>query len=540
MVEIVNLAIYEKDKTVPNAFTALEAALKLKYSLFKELEGYVIVLNYNDRNFKEFKAKHPGKKIIVYQLEQISAKDNLWWNDGHKNPTVIERTARLKEWLYGCDVILEYDLENMDFLQSKGLGGKTIFQPLEFSEANVYHLPEEEKVYDILFFGSINHKRLEFLIALKDKFKMLIVGVYQSEHREAVIKSGLNIIPAAHGKNLWTYINKSKIILNLHYYNGIQEQVRMVDLLSNGKFILSEKSNWNYFGDLVEEFQTKEEMISQINDILVSGKWQRNDIASRFKDGDYKQYKVGAVYNSFYDLDLLETSLKSIRNVADYVVVIHQPISFKGEPCDAKYQDILSDLVKKGLIDDVVYYTRQHSVIDKRNIGLEMCRAQRCNYIIPLDNDECYNAKQLAAEISDMFHKNIHTLYCKIQSYYRDCYHYFTDTYFVPAVYKIDERTFEKLPSSVLCDPDRKMKEKTFKISDIAMHHLTYLPAKMNNEGISNPRNEYQHVNMNKLRKHFAEWKEGDKALVFANNPQNNNLIHVKEVELKTIKKKLF
>ena len=63
-------------------------------------------------------------------------------------------------------------------------------------------------------------------------------------------------VASAWGDKLWNdYIFKSKIVINLHYYDScLQEQVRIFELLINNKVVISEKSLRNYFGNLVPEF----------------------------------------------------------------------------------------------------------------------------------------------------------------------------------------------------------------------------------------------------------------------------------------------
>jgi hypothetical protein len=56
------------------------------------------------------------------------------------------------------------------------------------------------------------------------------------------------------GAELDSYIENSKIVVNLHYYDAaIQEQSRIFYLLINGKCVLSETSIRNYYGDLIVE-----------------------------------------------------------------------------------------------------------------------------------------------------------------------------------------------------------------------------------------------------------------------------------------------
>lgn len=534
----------EKD----NTFTAIQRALELKYTNDATLIDHVIVLSYNEnKSFQTFKKKHPGKKIIVYQLEQICIPGNLWWNDNTEHFWVRERTFNIKEWLNGCDVIWDMSLENIEFMVKQGIPqSKIIFKPIEYSDAFVY------PVYDIIFVGSIEQKRLEYLNEVAKHFKLCVIGVWHLLNDKEKASANFELIAPKYKTELWGYINRAKIVLNIHLY-ALQEQVRIGELLANGKRVLSEKSAINYYGDLVPEFETKEQMISMISEMLSDKTFDPELQVEKYKRLDYSKFipqkpqiKVGAIYNSFYDLELLETSINSIRSVVKYIVVIHQKISFAGEINPQGSLDILADLVKRGLIDDVVFYDnnsvnsitgKQNGVIEKRNIGLEMCRKNECEYIMPLDNDECYNASQLKKEVEFMKENNISTLYSKIFAYWYDEHYYFEDTYFVPSVYRVDERKFELTQTSVVCDPCRKMKEGKHRISEMPMHHLTYLKGHFEHKGVSNLRNVYYKDIFAQILSRFNSWQPGDKAAVFANDLTKGGELYVKEVELITTEK---
>lgn len=531
MAEIINLAQGRE-----NVFTGVEKYLKEKYS--NAFSDCVIVVGYNTCDFLPFKNIHKGKIIIVYQLEQISDKSNLWYNKTSTNSMVQNRTSRIVQWLQGCDIILEYDYYNYEFLTKEGFGEKTLFHPLEYSDAVVSRLPVIKKDIDVLFYGAINLKRAEFLNEVVKHFKCCIIG--NMYPRDVLRNLNFKVVADKYGDELWQYINRSKVVLNLHYYNNIQEQVRIFELLCNGISVVSQVSQWNYFGELINEFSTKEEMVNKIKLQLTNDKWKKNSksITEKFKTKNYKKYKVGAVYNSFYDVDLLEKSISSIRPVVDYVVVVHQKESFYGEKENPKNDKIFNYLKNKGLVDELVIFNplpftdKEKSVLEKRNLGLANCRNAGCNFILPIDNDEIYNCEQLKQEIEKMFLNGINTLYCPIRAYYNDEFHYFDETYFVPAVYRIDERQFSFTMSSVLCDPCRKMDEKKYLISQMPMHHLTYLRGRFEKKGVSNLRNNYYKDLFNKVLSHFEKWKDGMNALVFSNDLSRGGELYVKEVEL--------
>jgi hypothetical protein len=90
------------------------------------------------------------------------------------------------------------------------------------------------KDIDILFYGSMNEHRTKILNELKKKYKVAIIQTWD-------------------GRVLDSYIMRSKVLLNLHYYyeSSMQEQARMIRWIGSPCRIVSEKSWKNYLG--VEE-----------------------------------------------------------------------------------------------------------------------------------------------------------------------------------------------------------------------------------------------------------------------------------------------
>ena len=54
--------------------------------------------------------------------------------------------------------------------------------------------------------------------------------------------------------------------------------------------------------------------------------------------------KVGVSYNLFDGEELLEDSIKSIRNNVDYISVVYQTVSNFGNPCSPNLMPVLEEL----------------------------------------------------------------------------------------------------------------------------------------------------------------------------------------------------
>ena len=236
---------------------------------YEGYNGEIVLLGYNvSEPFASFKKRFPNDKIICYQLEQIF-NNQSWWYDvnAHHGTPKRANTDHINGWLKGCDEIWDYDLDNIEFLQS--LGYKNVkFKPMQWFEG-IQNITHVEKDIDVLFYGGGCPKRERYLNQL---------GKYKAK----IISNNFQ----AWGETLNEYIGRSKIILNLHFYEShIQEQVRIFPLVANDCCVLSEPSRRNYFGDLIQHFEDGK-MIDAIDDLLLDDKWKKvsEGIGAKFKN----------------------------------------------------------------------------------------------------------------------------------------------------------------------------------------------------------------------------------------------------------------
>jgi hypothetical protein len=165
-------------------------------------------IDINDNNLHiilfPFTTNKIPKYYIIYQLEQLN-KSN-WIDDKY----LID--------IYYSILTLEYNLWNYDNFD-KQLKHKIVYQPIPI----YYDFKDNKKYkYDILFYGTLNNKRISILQKLQQKFKIIILD-------------------KTFGDEINDYIKKSKIIINLHYYdNGLFQIVRIHELLNYNNIIISE------------------------------------------------------------------------------------------------------------------------------------------------------------------------------------------------------------------------------------------------------------------------------------------------------------
>jgi hypothetical protein len=208
-------------------------------------EDVVIVMgNYLYNDLDQVREAYPNKKIVVYQLEPISENNTHW------PPEIITR------YLHEADEIWDYDLNNIEYLREK-CGITALFRPFIFTERCCKNINSAaEKDIDVLFYGGYTEYRINFVNELQKNIPgKSFVWVNNTQH-----------------PTLDTYISRAKVVINIHQFENMpqQEQTRIFYLLSNGKDVVSEKSEYNVYGDLIHEAETPKEMATIIKLLLAT------------------------------------------------------------------------------------------------------------------------------------------------------------------------------------------------------------------------------------------------------------------------------
>ena len=245
---------------------------------------------------------------------------------------------------------------------------------------------------------------------------------------------------------------------------------------------------------------------------------------------NFKKAKLGAAYCLWDGEELLEASIKSIRENVDYIVVVWSNISYFGEQGDPNIEKFLSDLKEKHLIDEIILYkvnlnynARKNELI-KRNIGLKACKKSGCSHFLIMDTDEFYEKENFKNAKNFIYKNSITNSYCIMYNYldieYRDIN---PAGYFVPFIQKINR--FSKINmrnNTFTCcyfDSTRKIDpvpffNRIYFMENLIMHHYTGVrknimkklvnsSANLSKESISNFLNAYDKSNIEKL------WRKG-------------------------------
>jgi len=237
--------------------------------------------------------------------------------------------------------------------------------------------------------------------------------------------------------------------------------------------------------------------------------------------------RLGISYNLFDGEELLEGSIRQIREHVDYVSVVYQTVSNFGNPCDSRLVPLLEKLKSEGLVDELFEYSPKvnkggHSnEIQKRNIGLSLSQGAGCTHHMSMDSDEYYLPSEFENLKKNIIEGDYDSSYCQMQTYYKS-WEYSLDPaeeYYVSLIFKIKSESSYVIgaPAPVLVDPTRRLvpsdRPIVLKREQIQMHHGSYI---RNNVRVK-LQNSSASVNFNndidRIVNHYDNWIYPNKVL---------------------------
>ena len=249
--------------------------------------------------------------------------------------------------------------------------------------------------------------------------------------------------------------------------------------------------------------------------------------------------KVGVSYNVFDGEELLEGSIKSIRESVDYISVVYQLVSNFGTPCDEGLVPLLERLKSEGLVDDIMQYKPKvnqgghYNEISKRNLGLFLSEGAKCTHHMAMDTDEFYKKDQFEYMKKTLVEGDYDSSACQMMTYYKRPIYQLDppEEYYVSLLFKMGNGIQYVMGHSfpVLVDPTRRVnpgKCKVFTREEIEMHHMSFvrkdISIKLSN---SSAKGAFNHL-IGKISNHYEEW-EYPNHVMWA----SGNLLKVKEVK---------
>lgn len=250
--------------------------------------------------------------------------------------------------------------------------------------------------------------------------------------------------------------------------------------------------------------------------------------------------KIGVSYNLFDGEELLEGSIKCIRDEVDYISVVYQTESNFGNPCDDNLIPLLNDLLKKGLVDELFEYKPKinkgghHNEITKRNIGVSLSLGAGCTHHMSMDSDEYYLLQEFQYMKKTMQEGNYDSSACQLLTYYKEPIYILDppEDYYVSLLYKLKSSSEYKIGNRlpVLVDPTRCMEPgncKIFTRNEVQMHHLSYIRKDIKKKLTNSSSINGFINNINEIVDYYNKWGNGDKALLAAAPTRYSDLMKV-------------
>ena len=164
--------------------------------------------------------RHGGAKFVIFQMETLTDRAGV--------PRVSEAYLDI---LSRANQVWDFSKNNVAYLAARGCRDAQ-YIPLGYSSRLERVVRPAQKETDVLFYGTGNARRVRIVEALRARGLRV----------EAVFR--------AYGAVRDEAIGRSKIVLNIHSFDGSElEQVRISYLLNNRCFVISESAEGNPWGN---------------------------------------------------------------------------------------------------------------------------------------------------------------------------------------------------------------------------------------------------------------------------------------------------
>ncbi len=259
--------------------------------------------------------------------------------------------------------------------------------------------------------------------------------------------------------------------------------------------------------------------------------------------------KLAVTINSFDATEHLFPLITEIRDQVDHVVAIWQKKSYWKNPMAKADMTELVRLKKLGLIDEFIEfkpnykkYSREQEC-DKRNMGIQLMKKQGASHILNIDADEYYDKDQFAAGLQEIENKGHLMTYCSYVNYYKDFYHYLVYPFrpLVPWVHSTYFQYTYNGPAPGPTDPTRRifnpLNIATYVFPDpvLRMGHAAWIRKDIRKKLVNwSAKNHFKKELIDEAVKRWENWKEGEKAIMLFNVPDNN--VRVNKLDIRVHK----
>lgn len=236
--------------------------------------------------------------------------------------------------------------------------------------------------------------------------------------------------------------------------------------------------------------------------------------------------KLGISYNIFDGQEMLPFAVQNLRPYAHKIFIIYQKVSNYGNT-NPDLMPMIKELESRGLVDKAFEYEPEIvtddngkvkwqsgtiNEIQKRQLGLDIARANGCDTYMTLDCDELYVGTQFKWAMEDFETGNYDTSFTRLLTYYKKPTLQLTppETWYQPLFYKIKKHTkFEFLDDyPVVTDRTKMVKAghcKVYKTDEIVQHHFAYVRNNLDSK-VKNSSAQSDEKSKEAVKYHFNNW----------------------------------
>ena len=262
--------------------------------------------------------------------------------------------------------------------------------------------------------------------------------------------------------------------------------------------------------------------------------------------------KLSLTINAFDASELLESLITEIRDQVDWVAAFYQKKSYWQNPMDPKDMEELQRLKTLALIDEIIEFkvdtakASREQETDKRNMGINLMKANGSSHVLNIDADEFYDKDQFIEAKKQINEKGWPITYWSYVNYYRDFSHYLVYPFrpFVPGIHSTYFTYTFNGPAPGPTDPTRRilnpMNLGTYLFPDdvIRMGHGAWVRKDIRKK-LENwsAKDHFPKELIDKAVERWENWKEGDNAIMLFNVPSNE--VYVKKLDIQIHKFKV-
>ena len=198
-------------------------------------------------------------KVILIQTEPLYIFHKLWYK--------IRRTIRkFNKKIH----IVEYQPKNINFYKDKKvMNNKYTYCPFSFLPIKIFD--NNEKIYDILFYGTLTPRRERILDKLKNKYNIIIKNNFKNLEEQNF------------------YVSRAKIVLSIFFCksNDVFDYFRLSPLISSNIFYIAENPYNLHHDQNNQVYCTYEQIINTIAKFIKLSQNERD----QYTNENFQLYK---------------------------------------------------------------------------------------------------------------------------------------------------------------------------------------------------------------------------------------------------------